>query len=148
MPYHPDITVYSPDGEARLLVEVKGRGPADETWAQRFRHNLLAHVPGYKPTHFMVVLPERLYLWGPDADLDAEPDYEASTRRSMSEYLDHDGSGDLGGRAFEFLVRAWLSDLVSLEPTREEIGPDLEWLFDSGLYETIRGGSVETGVAV
>lgn len=148
MPYHPDITVYSPDGEARLLVEVKGREPADETWARRFRRNLLAHVPGHKLTHFMVVLPGRLYLWGPDADLDAEPDHEASTRRSMSQYLEQDGSGDLGGRAFEFLVKAWLSDLVSLEPTPEEVGPDLEWFLELDLYEAIRGGSVDSGVAV
>lgn len=148
MRYTSDVTITSPDGETRLLVEVKSREPADAEWARRFRRNILAHFPDNGSAYFLLVLPESLYLWEPDSGPEEEPDYEGSTEKALRPYLEKAEVERLDGRAFEFLVSSWLSDLVALEPSEEELGPALRWLIDSGLYAKIRGGSVEREVAV
>lgn len=147
MPYTPDITVYSPEGETRLLVEVKTVEEADEKWARRFRGNILAHFPEGKTPYFLLILPDRLYLWEPNSRPDAASDFTSSTQSALGPYFEKVGSEKLGGRALKFLVRSWLSDLVSFDRTEEE-SPSLEWLSDSGLYEAIRGGTVEQELAV
>lgn len=148
MPYTPDITVCSPQGDARLLVEVKTHEVAEGDWARRYRRNILAHFPDGGSTYFLLVLPERLYLWEPDSDPDSDADFVASTRESLGRYYEEVGADDLGPRALEFLVKSWLSDLVTFERDPDVTPLEHEWLGASGLYESIRGGSVKREVPV
>lgn len=148
MPYTPDLTVYSPDGDVRLLVEVKTRGAQEDDWARQYRRNILAHFPDGGTAYFLLVLPENVYLWQPDSDPDAEADFVASTRESLGRHYEEVGMEDLGSRALEFLVKSWLSDLIAFERDPDVPPPEPQWLSASGLYETIRGGSVKREVPV
>lgn len=148
MPYTPDVTVHSSDGEPLLLVEVKTRENADEKWARRFRRNILAHFPESRTAYFLLVLPDALYLWTPGSEPEAEPDYRGSTRESLGRYYEYAQADTLGGRAFEFLVTSWLSDLVAFGRGPDEEDEAREWLSESGLYDGIQGGSVKREVAV
>lgn len=148
MPYTPDLTVYSPEREVRLLVEVKRRSAGEDDWPRQYRRNILAHFPDGGASYFLLVLPERLYLWEPDSDPDADADFVASTRDSLGRYYEQVGTEDLGSRALEFLVKSWLSDLVAFERDPDVAPPEPEWLGASGLYESIRGGSVKREVPV
>ena len=38
-----DFIAYSNNGEPLLLVELKGQRPTSESWAARYRQNLMAH---------------------------------------------------------------------------------------------------------
>lgn len=148
MPYTPDVTVHSSDGEPRLLVEVKTREDADERWARRFRRNILAHFPEGRAAYFLLVLPDVLYLWRPGSEPESEPDYRGSTRESLGQYYEYAEADTLGGRAFEFLVTSWLSDLVAFGRGPDGDEEAREWISDSGLYDAIQGGSVKREVAV
>ena len=46
------------------------------------------------------------------------------------------------------LVTSWLHDLIDFDLRRDEVGPRRQWLFDSGLYDAIKNGSVVTEVVV
>jgi len=154
-----DIAVYSPDGDLRLAVEVKARPGASRAWAASTLRNLLAHEALPKVPYFMLALPDRFYLWksprfapygGHDLRDGIEPDYEIDTARALSHYLDgvRTPLHHLSGQGLELLVASWLSELMNSELTRETAPPDLRWLFDSGLYDAIKKGSVATEAVV
>jgi hypothetical protein len=94
----------------------------------------------------LLVLPENFYLWKNSflSELDAQPDYIVDTTEVLSAYFDplprtlnnisHDG--------LEMLMDAWIRHLVNSELKGETAGSELTWLFDSGLYETIKKGYV------
>ena len=42
----------------------------------------------------------------------------------------------------EMIVNAFVADLLNSDISRESAPDHLLWLFDSGLYEAIRGGSL------
>lgn len=149
MPYRPDITVSSPDGQHRLLVEVKTRKGQDEEWARQFRRNILAHFPTGDDAYFLLVLPETIYLWLPESRLESGPDFTASTRDALGQFYEKSNADELGERALELVVTSWLSHLFSATPSNvENDGSRQEWLLDSGLYEAVRGGHLEREVAI
>ena len=73
-------------------------------------------------------------------------DYKVRAREALTRYLDDMNLEELSGPSFEILVSSWLNDLINSQITKE-VTPELSWIFDSGLYESIRGGSVETETA-
>ncbi len=140
-----DIVVYSPDGTVQLVVEVKSNKNADDNWAAKLRRNLLAHAAVPRSRFFLIALPRYFYLWrGKSARLVAVADYKVPTVEVLGPYLGGLDPDELGGESFRLLVRSWLTDLLNTRLTREAAGPELQWLFDSGLYEAIRDGSMET----
>ncbi len=50
----------------------------------------------------------------------------------------------LSENSFEFLVHAWLDDVMSASPDRPELKQSDKWLVESGLYDAIRHGSIKT----
>ncbi|MCH7745936.1 MAG: hypothetical protein IIC84_07685 [Chloroflexi bacterium] len=149
MTQHADIEVYTPQSGIQLVVEVKTkRGETDE-WAAKFRRNLFAHQSIPSSRFFLIALPEHLYLWRDKTSPDLIPaDYKVRTKDVLRPYLEQISLEELDGLSFEFLVKAWLDDLIWSKLTREEAGPGLEWVFDSGLYESIRHGEIRTEAAV
>lgn len=149
MPYRPDIMVSSPDGQHRLLVEVKTRKGQNEEWARQFRRNILAHSTTRDGAYFLLVLPETIYLWLPSSRLESGPDFTASTRDALGQYYEKSNADELGERALELVVTSWLSHLFSVTPSSaEDDGNRQDWLLDSGLYEAVRGGHLEREVAI
>lgn len=149
MTQHADIEVYTPHSGLQLVVEVKTkRGETDE-WAAKFRRNLFAHQSIRSSKFFLIALPEHLYLWRDKTSPELIPaDYKMRTKDVLRPYLEQISLEELDGLSFEFLVRAWLDDLIWSKLTREEAGSELEWVFDSGLYESIRHGEIRIEAVV
>ena len=163
-----DVAVYSPDGSPQLEVEIKTRRGATKDWAARLLRNMVFHEAAPATPYFMLALPEKIYLWdlrqrpaaervGPPAGF-AEaalvPEYAADAQPVLSPYIDPypDGAetpiAGLGEDGLTFVVATWLTDLLNSEPQelRERaLSPTFEALiFESGLYEAVRRGSVAT----
>lgn len=141
----PDIVVYSPDHQPRLVVEVKKTNYASSEWARRFRRNLLTHSAPLSAPYFLLVSPERLFLWQDGAnDVDKEPDYEADAEYIWDRYLagSHRDTDHLSKVSLEMVVASWLGTLSSLTEEDVESDEGLRWLYESGLSEAIKGGHV------
>ena len=149
MTQHADIEVYTPQSGIQLVVEVKTqRGETDE-WAAKLRRNLFAYQSIPSSRFFLIALPEHLYLWRDKTSPDLIPaDYKVRTKDVLQPYLEKIDIEELSGQSLELLVTSWLSVLMMSKLTKEEAGPGLEWLFDSGLYESIKGGEIRTEAVV
>ncbi len=58
-----DLSVGNRDGQLVLVVEVKSKTDASPEWAARLRHNILAHGTFPEAPYFLIVFPDRFYLW-------------------------------------------------------------------------------------
>jgi hypothetical protein len=141
-----DVAVYSPDGNLQLVVEIKNRPGASAEWVTQMRRNLLVHAVIPPSPYFLLVLPDFFYLWQDALSVHelAPPAYQIKAAEVLAPYLAPSTQSltDLSEYSLELLVTSWLEDLVGVELRRDTAGPDLPWLFDSGLYEAIRHGSV------
>jgi hypothetical protein len=143
-----DIAIHSPDNRLQLIAEVKGKTGATPEWAAQMRRNLLAHSAIPRARFFLLATPEHFYLWkdsseslevkAPDSVVDAthivDP-YIKNTRITREQISDS---------SLQLILTSWLSFLVNSKLTAESVPPSEKWLFDSGLYEAIRHGSIET----
>jgi len=141
-----DIAGYSPDGKLQLVVEIKSRPGASAEWVTRMRRNLLVHSAIPPAPYFLLVLPDFFYLWTDATSMSdlAPPAYQITAAEVLAPYLDPSPQSlnDLSEYSLELLVTSWLEDLIRTELQRDKVGPHLQWLFDSGLYEAINHGSI------
>ena len=141
-----DVAVYSPDGNLQLVVEIKNRPDASAEWVTQMRRNLLLHAVIPPSPYFLLVLPDFFCLWKDAMFINelAPPAYHIKAAEVLASYLDPSTQSltNLTEYSLELLVTSWLEDLVGTELRRDTVGPHLQWLFDSGLYEAIRHGSV------
>jgi len=139
-----DIVVFSPDNQPQLIVEVKGGRGATDEWAAKMRRNLVVYGVIPKAKFFLLALPEYFYLWRDNASTELVPaDFKVRVVEALAPYAGGIPLEALGEDSFELVVSSWLSDLISSELTQDAAGPKLRWLFDSGLYEAIKHGSLE-----
>ena len=146
-----DIAVYSPDRELQLVVELKNKLGASAEWVTRLRHNLLVHSFIPHVPYFLLVLPDFFYLWTDTTPVNnlAEPDYKIDATEVLAPYLRSNQSlNDISGYGLELLIMSWLEDTVRTELQRDTVDPNLQWLFDSGLYEAVTRGSVAVEATV
>jgi hypothetical protein len=147
-----DNTVYDVDKQLRLVVEAKIRPGATVNWASEYHRNLNSFEILPTARYFAFALPETIFLWdrnaSPANDGDA-PTYVADARPIFGPYARRFGYSldALNSVAFDVIVTTWLEDLVRGTLRPESADPSLAWLFDSGLYEAIKGGSVVAEVA-
>lgn len=143
---HVDVAVYSADGKLQLVVEIKSRPGASAEWAIRMRRNLLSHAVIPQAPYFLLALPDFFYLWTDAESVGnlAAPDYQIEASEVLAPYLSQatQSLDKLSGYGLELIVTSWLEDVVHAELRRETVGPNLQWLLDSGLYEAIRHGSL------
>ena len=141
-----DVAAYSPDGKLQLVVEIKNKPGASAEWVIHMRRNLLVHSVIPHAPYFLLVLPDFFYLWtdATSASDLAPPHYQIKVTEVLSPYFDQSTQSlnDLSEYSLELLVTSWLENLVNTELQRDEVGLNLQWLFDSGLYEAITHGSV------
>ena len=146
-----DIAVYSPDRKLQLVVEIKNKLGASAEWVTRMRHNLLVHSFIPHVPYFLLVLPDFFYLWTDTTPVNnlAEPDYKIDATEVLAPYLRSSQSlNDISGYGLELLIMSWLEDTVRTELQRDTVDPNLQWLFDSGLYEAVTRGSVAVEATV
>jgi hypothetical protein len=142
-----DVVVYSPDKRLQLVVEVKRKPRAAHNlrkWATNVRRNLLAHtgIPT-APYFLLAVLPNRFYLWrnNDPFHFDLPPDHEINAEKTLKPYFDQLAVSPDSATEYnlEAVVTSWLADLVK---SRRSNDPTLEWLYNSGLFDAIKNGSV------
>ena len=146
MPLRADLSLYDAHGALTGIVEVKNRTGTSGQWAAKTRRNLLAHGLGWRAGFFLLITPDRLYIWKDAGDDPTEvpPTYAVDTGRTFDTYLQHArlAPGQMSGYAFELIVAAWLGDLV------HGTGSDVDytgqdWLEQSGFRAAVRDGRVE-----
>ncbi len=134
-----DIAVYNRSKHLTVIGEIKRRLNTTASWAAEFRRNTLAH--GQAPTAdlFVVVVPERLYLWQSSAPAEAMPSYEVDMRSVLNPYFERIGTSpkNIDPMAFELLISLWLQDLALAEP--KQVAPEL---LHSGLFDAVSGGQI------
>ena len=144
----PDIIVHSSDGAVQLVVEAKGLSDKTDEWAATFRRNLVAHGAIPESRFFLLAMTDYFYLWrGASADY-APPDYKVAAKDVLKLYLQNKYLQDLtirelSGQGFELLVETWLGTLINSRLSEAASEPGDAWLFDSGLYESIKNGYSE-----
>lgn len=144
MPITPDLVVYSRKNEPSLVVEVKNKKNASSDWARQFRRNLLLHGGFPSALFFLLVTPDRLFLWREQGrNQDVEPSAEVPTSETFKLFLEVLPSDRLDEVSLELITQAWLSSLADLSLRSEEIAAQHGWIEESGLLEAIRGGHVE-----
>ncbi|MXY22297.1 MAG: hypothetical protein F4Y49_13310 [Dehalococcoidia bacterium] len=141
-----DIEVRGADGNIALLVEIKGMKDQDDEWLAEYRRNLAEIILVAPTAYFMIVMADYMYLWkrGNSPDLDP-PDYRAPTAPLLSDYAyatDAESLQSYTDSLIAGIVCFWLNTLVLPNMLRKEKLPELEWVFESGLYDRIRFGSV------
>jgi hypothetical protein len=146
MSARPDIAAYSPEKKLVLVVEVKNRRSASPEWAAQMRRNLVAGSVVPSSQYFLLALPDVFYLWqtAPGRQPDALPDYSIDPAPLLAPYVDQTqvSIGDISEQGLELLTSAWLQDLMSADMSKERTNPALSWLFDSGLFDAIKNGSI------
>jgi hypothetical protein len=151
MSSQPDITLRNQEGELLMLFDVRAKHHTTPQWAAELRRNLLAREE-FRPTqYFLIVTPDRLYLWkepkpGTDAML---PDFVVDSRPLFLPYLQKT-SVDLDHISpfvFDLVVISWLSDLVYAQQGTEGLEPRQAWLMDSGFLNATRNGTLSYDLA-
>lgn len=140
-----DLTTYDRDNQLVLIVEVKSKLHVPPEWAARLRRNILAHGTFPNAPYFLMVFPDRFYLWkntGSNHELIA-PTYIIDAHPILQRYFDHSGipADQVSGQSLELMVASWLSGIIHMAP--DELDASQQWLIDSGLYNAVAGGSLD-----
>lgn len=164
-----DTTVVDRAGRPVLAAEAKSRFDVSSSWASGTFRNLYAHGSVPDVPFFLLALPDTFYLWkdprrkadqafmeGDRSALgepEVKPDYSVPAWDLVSPYLGRPGGRDpdrreVGSYAMRMVLDAFLADILNARDlTSETAPPNLRWLFESGLYEAVRGGSFAGAVA-
>ena len=146
MATRPDFVLYDRHGRLAAIVEVKAKRGTSSRWAAEFRRNLLAHDAFQQAPFFLLITPDKVYLWketsrpGGAGSSPIPPDYELDAKSLFRRYLERAGLNpeDVSGQAFELIVMSWLGDLILQLPDVTQ-QPELE---DSGLPQAAKDGRV------
>jgi hypothetical protein len=142
-----DLLVDNRIGQLMLIVEVKTKRNASPEWAARLRRNLLAHGTLLKAPYFLMVFPDRFYLWT-DADDQIEksqPDYIIDAGPILKPYFEQAGISEeqISSQSLDLIVASWLGKIIHTEKFLEDTDESQQWLISSGLYPAIAGGQFE-----
>jgi len=140
-----DLCVDNVAGQRMLIVEVKTKRNASSEWAAQLRRNILAHGTFPKAPYFLMVFPDRFYLWtgADDQRVQREPDYSINARPIFQPYFEQAGVSEekISGQSFELIVASWLGKIIHGSKSIEDTDASQQWLIESGLYDAIIGGS-------
>jgi hypothetical protein len=142
-----DLSVDNRNGQLALVVEVKRKTNVSPEWAARLRRNILAHDTFPKAPYFLMVFPDKFYLWtDAEAHLDqSEPTYTIDARPILQPYFERAGVtvDQISGQSLELIVASWLGEIIHSEKLPENVDASMRWLIDSGLYAALAGGKFE-----
>ena len=142
-----DLALYNSHGRLTAIVEIKSKMRTSIEWAKFTRRNILAHWDIDGVDFFLLVTPDRLYLWkdagtrlGP-----VPPTHKADTTAEFAPYFKGAGVSpkSITGHAFELVVGAWLGDVMRSARRARENTDTLHALDESGLLTEVRDGRIE-----
>lgn len=132
---------------ADSLFWLKLRQETSESWAARFRRNLLSHCALSRAPFLLIARPEHLYFWrqtnGEPDDLPPQFVIHASTE--LKPYFDRlaEAPEKAQGEVLELILFSWLVDLAESGRSRAQHDPSLKWLFESGLRDALATARLE-----
>lgn len=147
MPSHSDIVAYSPDHRRVLVVECKGGGEMSPENAALLRRNLLTHNLIPDAPYFLLAVPNGFFLWLDKTPADQPPDFFASAKSVLRDYLGkHAEALGTRGESLQLVLVSWLGDLASAIRQPDPNSEADQMLVKSGLYDKIRFGEVKSEV--
>lgn len=142
-----DLSVDNRNGQLALVVEVKRKTNVSPQWAAQLRHNILAHGTFPKAPYFLMVFPDKFYLWSSaEADQEqSEPNYTIDAYPILQPYFERAGvaSDQISKDSLELIVTSWLGEIIHADQLPENIDASQQWLIESGLYAALVGGKFE-----
>jgi hypothetical protein len=148
MATQPDLVLYDRDGRKTAIVQISNKRGTTGNWASQFRRNIAAYRKLGSAEFFLLVTPDRLYLWrgvGDDPAL-VPPHYEADGRGAFAPYVRRAGLDpeQLSANAFELIVTSWLSEGILQWDTHTT---ERDALQGSGFFEAIKNGRIDYQIA-
>ncbi len=142
-----DLSVDNRNGQLALVVEVKRKTNVSPEWAAELRRNILAHGTFPKAPYFLMVFPDKFYLWSnAEAYQDqSEPTYTIDASPILQPYFERAGvtADQIGGASLELVITSWLGEVIHSDQLPENIDASQQWLIESGLYAALAGGKFE-----
>jgi hypothetical protein len=142
-----DLSVDNRSGQRVLVVEVKRKTNVSPEWAAKLRRNILAHGSFPKAPYFLMVFPDKFYLWSnSEADQEqSEPTYTIDASPILQPYFERAGiiSAQISGYSLELIVASWLGEIIHSDQLPDNIDAAQQWLVESGLYDALVGGKFE-----
>ena len=147
MDVRADLALYDPGGRLVALAEIKNKRGTSREWAAQTRRNILAHGGISDVDFFLLITPDRLYLWknaGTDPT-QIPPTHEADAEAIFAPYFSSAGvePRSVGGQAFELIVAVWLGDVMRSTVSTEGHVEDRNWLAQSGFRSAVKDGRIE-----
>jgi hypothetical protein len=142
-----DLSVDNRNGQLALVVEVKRKTNVSPQWAAELRRNILAHGTFSKAPYFLMVFPDKFYLWSnAEAYQDqSEPTYTIDASPILQPYFERAGvtADKISGDSLEIIVTSWLGELIHSDQLPANMDVSQQWLIESGLYAALVGGKFE-----
>jgi hypothetical protein len=142
-----DLSVDNRNGQLALVVEIKRKTNVSPEWAAKLRRNILAHGTFPKAPYFLMVFPDKFYLWSnAEAYQDqSEPTYTIDASPILQPYFERAGvaADQISGASLELIVTSWLGEIIHSDQLSEKIDVSQQWLIESGLYAALVGGKLE-----
>jgi hypothetical protein len=142
-----DLSVDNRNGQLALVVEVKRKTNVSPEWAAKLRRNILAHGIFPKAPYFLMVFPDKFYLWSnAEAYQDqSEPTYTIDASPILQPYFERAGvtADQISGASLELVVTSWIGEIIHSDQLPENIDASQQWLIESGLYAALAGGKFE-----
>jgi hypothetical protein len=146
-----DLSVDDRNGQLALVVEIKRKTNVSPEWAAQLRRNILAHGTFPKAPYFLMVFPDKFYLWSnaEAAQDQSEPTYTIDASPILQPYFDRAGvtPDQISGGSLELIITSWLGEIIYSEQLPGQIDASQQWLIESGLYAALVGGKFEHGLA-
>lgn len=142
-----DLSVDNRNGQLALVVEIKRKTNVSPEWAAKLRRNIFAHGTFPKAPYFLMVFPDKFYLWSnAEAYQDqSEPTYTIDASPILQPYFERAGvaADQISGASLELIVTSWLGEIIHSDQLPENIDASQQWLIESGLYAALIGGKLE-----
>ena len=146
-----DLALYARNGQLTVIVEIKYILGTSRTWATKTRRNILAHGQSCNVAIFLIITPDRLFLWKNTGTNPAQipPTYEVDMQSEFAPYFESTGldPNHIRRHAFELLVGTWLSDVTRSENATGEFNDERSWLDESGFRAAVKGGRIKFDIA-
>jgi len=141
--YQPDLAVYDSNDRLILSIDVNRQLQKDVEWATRTRRNFIVHGLMFDSPYFLLITPDRLYLWTrADAPPDTPPDYNIDATPILKPYFERANLEPhaIYGDSFVLLLSGWLFELIRSEGMLPEQLRVISDLVDAGLIAAIKNG--------
>ena len=147
MSFRADLALYDKNGRLTAVAEVKNIMGTSPRWAAQTRRNILAHGGHWESDFFLLVTPDRLYVWKDAgiASIEQLPTYEADAEHLFAPYFENANIDPhtVSGQAFELVVASWLSDLTRSSDRLDDPAFKQGWMDASGFRAAVQAGRIE-----